>query len=239
MSRLFINFKEAVDEIRRDLAEMGHDIHPSSYQNKDIANDPDYAAKEVTNYTYSVVNPKVEDLPGVHLDWVDAEADERFSGERLNPGEAYKIRSEVWNEFLVDGKFDYSYPDRLNPILGLEVIDQIDRVAQELSENPQSRQCYISIWRPTDITNMRGKARIPCTLGYLLQVRDNQLQITYLQRSSDFATHFQNDVALGVLLAEEVRSRINRYRGVDYPVGLFTHWIGSLHVYHKDIKDVF
>lgn len=247
MSRIFMNLNEAIDEIRRDLAEMGHNIHPKSYQNVNVENNNDFAAKEVTNYMYSVVDPKLSDLPDISEDWVEAEAKERFSGERINPGEAYKLRPEVWNQFLVDGeygkKFDYSYPCRLNPLKSLgnayEVINQIDKVAKELAENPDSRQCYISIWNPTDIINMGGKERIPCSLGYLLQVRDNKIQITYLQRSSDFATHFQNDVALAVLLAMEVSHRIFEKNGTHYKVGLFTHWIGSLHVYNKDVKDVF
>jgi thymidylate synthase len=245
MSRIFQNCKEAIDEIRRDLAEMGHSIHPKSYQNKDISNDPDYAAKEVTNYTYSIVNPNLSDLE-YSMPWLGVEADERFSGERLNPGEAYKLRPGIWNQFLVEGeygkKFDYSYPCRLNPIYSYDPINplnQINAVVQELADNPDSRQCYISIWNPTDLINMGGKQRIPCTLGYLVQIRDSQIQITYLQRSSDFATHFQNDVALAILLAQEISNRlIDRYNKA-YPVGLFTHWIGSLHVYMKDIKNVF
>ena len=246
MSRIFQNCKEAIDVIRRDLAEMGHNIHPKSYQNKDIANDPDYAAKEVTNYTYSIVNPYITDLPDSSQKWVQAEAEERLSGQRLNPGEAYKLRPEVWNQFLVNGehgeKFDYTYPCRLNPLCEKDnnlVLNQIDRVVEELASNPDSRQCYISIWRPNDLVNMGGKERIPCTLGYLIQIRDGQLQITYLQRSSDFATHFQNDVALAILLAQEISVRIFNKYGKSYPVGLFTHWIGSLHVYMKDIKNVF
>jgi thymidylate synthase len=241
MSRIFMNCKEAIDEIRRDLAEMGHTIHPKSYQNKDIANDPDYAAKEVTNYTYSIVNPEIYDLPNLLKKWVEAEASERFNGERINPGEAYKLRPDVWNEFLVNGEFDYSYPERFNPLVGgsKHTIDQIEEVVVELANNPDSRQCYISIWNSTDIAYMGGEKRIPCTLGYLVQIRDNQLQITYLQRSSDFATHFQNDVALAILLAKEISYRlIEKYDKV-YRVGLFTHWIGSLHVYMKDIKNVF
>jgi thymidylate synthase len=241
-----MNCQEAIDEIRRDLAEMGHTIHPKSYQNKDIANDPDYAAKEVTNYTYSIVNPKLHDISNVSLEWAEAEANERFSGKRLNPGEAYKLRPEVWNQFLVGnvdpGEFDYTYPERLNPIYSydpMKLLNQMDKVAEELSSNPDSRQCYISIWNPTDLINMGGKERIPCTLGYLIQIRNNELQITYLQRSSDFATHFQNDIWLAIALAEEISSRITRINDIKYPVGLFTHWIGSLHVYMKDIKNVF
>lgn len=238
-----MNCGEAVNEIRRDLAEMGLDVHPHSYQNKIVADDPNFATKELTNYVYSVVDPDLADLPNIDSDWVKAEAGERFSGKRINPGEAYKLRYDVWKEFLVDdgSRFDYTYPERLNPSVpgSLCNIDQIQRVVDELANNPDSRQCFISIWNPLDITEMGGIRRIPCSLGYLVQVRGGKLQITYLQRSSDFATHFQNDVALSIALANCISARLKSKYSLDYPVGLFTHWIGSLHVYHKDIKTVF
>lgn len=258
--RIFMNFSECLGEIRRDLKEMGHTVHPKSYQNKVVENNPDFATSELTNYIYSVINPMdtIKQLNPTQP-WADLEAAERFSGQRINPGEAYKSREEVWNEFLVeqpDGTklFDYSYPQRFNPcgvvdtenivyeqsLLGnLDYIDSIQKVAKELAYNPDSRQCYISIFEPMDIANIGGRKRVPCTLGYLLQVRGGELNITYLQRSSDFSTHFNNDVYLALKLAERVSELIENLTGTKYPIGNYTHWIGSLHIYQKDIKNVF
>ena len=262
MSRIFMNFGEAVDEIRRDLKEMGVEVRPKSYQNKNIEGNPDYYTQELTNYSYTVLNP-VESLNQLKNTepWCNLEADERFSGNRINPGEAYKTREEVWNEFLVNGKFDYSYPQRFNPLVNEEgyegytsdntnplpedieihvnEIDAIQEIADELAKNPDSRQCFIPIFAPDDLINLGGRKRIPCSLGYTLQIREGQLNITYMMRSSDFATHFQNDVWLAVKLAIEVRRRIEEINGIKYPIGEFTHFINSLHIYAKDVKNVF
>lgn len=262
MSRIFMNFGEAINEIRRDLKEMGVTVKPKSYQNKNIEGNPDFFTQELTNYCYTVLNP-VDSLDQLQVTqpWCNLEAKERFGGNRLNPGEAYKTRGEVWNEFLVNGKFDYSYPQRFNPLVNeegyeryvsdnkdvleddLEIhvneIDAIQEIAEELAKNPDSRQCYIPIFAPDDLVNLGGKKRIPCTLGYTLQVREGQLNITYNMRSSDFATHFQNDIWLAVRLAMEVRDRIEKINGIKYPIGEFTHFTNSLHIYAKDIKNVF
>lgn len=262
MSRIFMNFAEAINEIRRDLKEMGVTVKPKSYQNKKIEGNPDFFTQELTNYCYTVLNP-VDSLDQLDTTqpWCRLEAQERFCGNRLNPGTAYLSREEVWKEFLVNGRFDYSYPQRFNPLVNengyedlvsnnndmldenLQVsvaeIDAIQEIAEELAVNPDSRQCYIPIFAPDDLVNLGGRKRIPCTLGYTLQIREGQLNITYNMRSSDFATHFQNDIWLAVKLALEVRDRIEAINGIKYPIGEFTHFTNSLHIYAKDIKNVF
>jgi thymidylate synthase len=54
-----------------------------------------------------------------------------------------------------------------------------------------------------------------------------------MMRSCDFHTHYANDVALASILLHYVAKK------VDVPVGTFTHFVGSLHVYAKDVADVF
>jgi thymidylate synthase len=52
-------------------------------------------------------------------------------------------------------------------------------------------------------------------------------------RSCDFSTHFPNDVYLAIKLLEYIAGITG------YEVGSFTHTIFSLHVYRKDLKEVF
>lgn len=241
--RIFINFEECLEEIKRDLAEMGHEVRPKSYQNKIIENDPNFYTQEITNYTYMVLNPNVDEL-NTTQPWADKEFEERVSGMALNPGEAWKSREEVWKEFLDSrGKFDYSYPERLNPTRDIHLPDShlqpLHKIAKELLNNPDSRQCFLSIWEAEDIYKIGGFKRVPCSLGYLFQIRENKLQVTYLQRSADFATHFQNDLYLAVKIAQFVANTIYLHGGPQYEVGAFIHWVGSLHIYKKDIEKVF
>ena len=161
-------------------------------------------------------------------------------GRPLNPGTAWQTRADVWTEFLVDDGhggliFDYSYAERYNPVHsnGYEWISQVHEIIEELKIHPDSRQLYLSVWDPhIDIKNL-GKHRVPCTLGYLFQNRGGQLHVTYMMRSCDFATHFQNDLYLSTSL----RNFIAAQAGVK--IGRFTHFVGSFHIYNKDVKGVF
>lgn len=225
--RFYKNFGEAVNEIRRDLAEMGLDVHPQTMQDKFVGDNPDYATKELPNYIYTVFNPisSLGDL-SVSQPWADMEFSERVSGVPINPGFAYKQREGIWEEFLHDGKFSYTYAERLHK--------QLDVFIEELKKNPDSRQLYVSIWDPSiDPDNLGGISRVPCSLGYLFQYRGGQLNLTYFMRSCDFITHYHNDAYLAVRLMEYVAN------SAGVKPGDFTHFAGSLHVYAKDVKGVF
>jgi thymidylate synthase len=75
--------------------------------------------------------------------------------------------------------------------------------------------------------------RVPCSLGYWFAKRNGRLNITYLQRSADYFTHLANDMWLTHKLQQEVANETG------CQIGHYTHWIGSLHVYKKDVADVF
>lgn len=216
---------------------MGIRVETKSYQNKDIEGVPAFSTMELQNYIYMVVEPRFEDLNPTQP-WADAEWKERLKGIRgipVNPGEAYKLRPEVWEQFLVPcpcgsdrcpRRFDYSYAERLDAAGVLDVIDRI-------KTDPESRQLYITIWNPQDTDYIGGKRRVPCSLGYQFMIREGALHMTYLMRSSDFYTHFQNDLYLALKLQTYVAEQTG------YPVGRFTHFMGSLHIYQKDIEQVF
>lgn len=224
--RIYQNFREAIGEIIRDVKEMGVVIRTTSYQNKVIENDDSFETLELTNYMYTVTGPREEDLNPIQP-WADIEFEERLYS-CVNPGEAWKHRSDVWTEFLnEEGQFDYTYSERFN------TLQLFDTLIQNLKVDKFSRQHYISIWNPRDIKNALGKRRIPCSLGYLFQVRQGALNITYLQRSADLVTHFENDIYLAFRLQKEVASILGE------SIGQFTHWLGSIHVFKKDVKDVF
>lgn len=225
MTRIFTNFKEAYEEVKRDLKEMGIVAHPHSYQDVDVSDKPEFKTYELQNYTYTVTQPKLEDF-SPNQPWADLEFNERVCGHAINPGNAWKSRRKVWQSFLHDGEFAYTYAERLAP--------QLEKFLDELRRNPESRQIFISIWDPEiDPDSLGGISRVPCSLGYLVQVRQGTLNLTYLMRSCDFATHFQNDAYLAVKLMNWLAERVGQKPGT------FTHFIGSMHVFHKDVSEVF
>jgi len=228
--RLYKNFKEAISETQRDLVEMGIRVHPMSYQDKYVGDNPDYDTMELQNYIYTVLKPDLghigENQPYCTVEWAD-----RLKGigqSPVNPGEAYKTRLDVWSQFLQeDGKFAYTYAERYAKS------DQVYNVMQRMCEDRDSRQLFISMWDFSDSTKLGGISRIPCSLGYLLQVRKNKLNMTYLMRSCDFVTHFRNDIWLSAQLQEYLANTAG------FDIGTFTHWIGSLHIFKKDGEGVF
>lgn len=244
--RIYTNAQEMVEEVKRDLAEMGIVVRPATMQDKYVKGNPDYETKELQNYSYCLLNARSQDIPGVTQPWADAEFKERVTdpwerypdGEPLlesislpnfiNPGEAWKLREEVWSEYMHDGKLAYTY----NELLWNN--DQLTKIMNRLKEDPDSRQLWISLWNPDkDPDFLGGVSRVPCSLGYGLQVRDGKLNLHYVMRSCDFVTHFRNDVYLAIKFLEWVAEKTG------YPVGDFTHTMFSCHVYNKDIQGVF
>lgn len=227
--RIYTNWDECYEEVKRDLAEMGIDVFPKSMQDKVIAGDMRFATKELQNYSYCLLNVKSGDISGVTQPWADAEFKERVNPSgNVNPGEAWKLREEIWSEYMHDGKMAYSYNERLFRN------DQLNKVIERLSNDLDSRQLWVSIWDPNeDVDKLGGVSRVPCSLGYNFQYRDGKLNIHYIMRSCDFSTHFVNDVYLAVKLLEYVAKRT----GLE--VGSITHTMFSLHVYRKDIENVF
>lgn len=72
---------------------------------------------------------------------------------------------------------------------------------------------------------------MPCSLYYQFLRRDNQLNMVYAMRSCDFLTHFPVDISLAMLLQRYVANQLM----ID--AGSFTYFTGSLHAYHKDMKE--
>ena len=219
MSRIFENTKEAVNEIERDIMEMGILVHPHSMQNKIVKDNKDFSTREVQNYSFTILDCTDAGEVVPNIEWAAVEFMERISSTIINPGEAWKLRPEVWEEFLNEkGKFDYSYNVRFNSH------DQINKVIEELKVNPDTRQAIIHVHFPKDIDRMR-KERMPCSMYYQFMVRREKLDVIYNMRSSDFDTHFKNDIFLADALRRYIANSINM------EPGLFHMNVGSLHRY--------
>ena len=227
---------------------MGNIVKPKHYQNKDIEGNDDFITKELICEQYCLLEmPDPERLftfmeEGAR-EWADAEFQERISDECINPGEAWKLRKNVWEEFLVDGKFDYTYPERINQLVMYDHLPttKIKAVIKLLKEDPDTRKAILNIYgsfydyysRVEDYDRLDGHARIPCSMYYDFLIRENQkgekvLHITYHQRSSDFVTFFGSDVYLAWKLMEYVAGEVHVKPGYLY------HTIDSIHAYKKD-----
>ena len=118
--RIYQSAMEMIKEVERDLAEMGIRYQSTTVQDKDVHDDPDYETIELVGYAYKLSSAvddwrdflyykKNSDFAG----WAEEESEERLDrGHSLNPGDAWRRRTEFWAPFLRRGLFSYTYIER-------------------------------------------------------------------------------------------------------------------------------
>lgn len=250
--RIYSNCEELMSEMGRDLWEMGKIVKPKIYQNKVIEGNDDFVTKELICEQYCLTSLKGVDYLFAFTqckNWAEAEFAERINPGLINPGDAYQLRLEMWQQFLVNGRFDYSYGERINQEVRFngEVLPLIKAIAKQLATDPDTRKAILPIYGvyrevseesyAFDIDRMDGSARIPCSMYFDFLLRDGKLNICYHQRSSDFVQHFGNDVYLAWNLMEYMVTLINEMGKSEEDAvtpGYLYHTIDSLHAYKKD-----
>lgn len=226
--RIYENFKEMYSEVQRDVVELGTRTSSESVQNIQGVGE-DYDMKEIIGYSYELVD--VETYPSSfsnrEIQWLVKELAERVDLRHINPGEAWKIRSEIWETFLnTEGKFDYTYNERMRRQLGTLI--------GELKKRPNTRQAVMTIYSPgKDMVYLGGYKRIPCSLSYQFLLRKELLYMVYNMRSCDVMTHFRFDAALACMLLIHVAVKIHA------ETGSLIHNMGSLHIFKKDMAGIF
>lgn len=235
--RIFKNTLEMLNEVERELFEMGIECPSYSVQDKLLDYNPNYDMKELIGYSYAITdlfnlellqdifNFFDNDLKEVGKSYVNAEFADRI-GYPSNPGRSWSFRQGLWCKFLEnDNKFSYTYSERIYP--------QLDSIIEELKNHRGSRQCIITIYdQHNDLPNLGGKRRIPCSMYYQFMVRkigeQDVLNLIYTMRSCDFYNHFIVDVILGLMTLSHVALQVK------VVPGMFIHFIGSLHAFRKD-----
>lgn len=229
--RIYSNSFELMSEMGRELNSYGQIVKPKTYQNKVIEGNEDFITKELICQQYcltSLRDPVWLFVFSHSKEWADAEFKERIdTSDIINPGKAWELRKDLWEQFLVNGKFDYTYNERM-------VI--LPYTIQLLKSDSDTRKAVLPIFNGNgedDTLYYHGNKRIPCSMYYDFLIRQNGkgekvLHICYHQRSSDFAQHFGNDIYLAWRLMEYVAQEVGVKPGYLY------HTIDSLHIYKKD-----
>lgn len=229
--RIYSNSFELMSEMGRELNSYGQIVKPKTYQNKVIEGNEDFITKELICQQYcltSLGDPVWLFVFSHSKEWADAEFQERIDiSDIINPGKAWELRKDLWEQFLVNGKFDYTYNERM-------VI--LPYTIQLLKSDSDTRKAVLPIFNGNgedDTLYYHGNKRIPCSMYYDFLIRQNGkgekvLHICYHQRSSDFAQHFGNDIYLAWRLMEYVAQEVGVKPGYLY------HTIDSLHIYKKD-----
>lgn len=234
--RIYSNCVEAAKEIERDLIEMGTEVQSSTMQDIDVRDNPDFMTKELIGYHYMITDPSLslkewEDYFKLNRGWLEEEFIERIDEGGLNPGTAWAMRKDTWSPFIHQGKFAYTYSERVSY--------QITKVISELNRNPSTRQAVVDVYQGIlDSERLGGKQRVPCSMYYQFFRRKlrslgnvERLHMVYTMRSCDFYLHFPYDVSLAIRLGEYIAWHLN------IELGSFQQYIGSLHAYKRDYKN--
>lgn len=232
--RIFTNCKESVREVERDIFEMGIEIHGTTMQDKKAKDPKQFWTLELSPCTFQITQAHKDpeefikylfpnNWEGIKK-WADAEMKERVGGAPLNPGTAWKLRKDMWKEYLHNGYFGYTYSERITP--------QLNRIIEELKKRPATRQAIINIHNNLiDINHLGGGARIPCSIIYHLLIRNNKLDIIYIMRSCDFLQHFAVDCYMAIKLQIYIANKLK------IPTGRFTYFSSSLHAFYSNMEE--
>lgn len=110
---------------------------------------------------------------------------------------------------------------------GPPFVEQVRYVVENLSDNEDSRQAVMTIWRP----NPRPSKDIPCTIALQFLIRNGKLNTIVTMRSSDVFTGLIYDMFCFSTMSAVVLAYLEMPH-----IKLGTCWInaGSSHLYDKD-----
>lgn len=186
-----------------------------------------------------------------NLPWAEDHFQERVSGEPWNPAP-----SEQWWPFARRGNaehkkdevFSHTYPERYWPkVAGVNCcsVEQcpshkygnqgirfaygdLNDLVEILKQNVWSRQAYLPVWFPEDLTAARAGERVPCSMGYHFMRVDGGMDCVYTMRSCDVVRFYRDDVYMAGRLLQWVCHKI----GV--PPGKLVVHIDNLHCFPGD-----
>ncbi|MDP9003653.1 MAG: thymidylate synthase [Verrucomicrobiota bacterium] len=106
------------------------------------------------------------------------------------------------------------------------VINQIDRVIDQIKTNPDSRRLIVSAWNVAELDRM---ALAPCHVLFQFYVRDGELSCQLYQRSADLFLGVPFNIASYALLTLMV-AQVCELRPAE-----FVHTFGDLHLYQNHL----
>lgn len=120
-------------------------------------------------------------------------------------------------------------------------LSQFSSVANLLVEKPTTRRAVIAIYSAED-TLREDDRDIPCTCIFQFFIRNHQLHLTTYMRSNDAVKGLVHDIFSFTIFQELMLAEISKaYKNKedhDLVLGTYTHIVGSLHIYKKDIPKV-
>ena len=184
--------------------------------------------KALFNVGFYMTDPKDRKIVNKERKWSEeyAEAEWQWylSGDPKvsTLGDIYGKVPEIWKRMANDaGKVNSNYGyqwDRNG---------QLDRIIQMLQDNPDNRQCAISIYDGKEIDDYSHDT--PCTYAVQFTIVHNRLDMCVTMRSNDLWYGFCNDQYQFSKLQEMVSKRL------DIETGVYYHFAHNMHLYNDKI----
>lgn len=243
MARIFKDCLEMIQEMDRELKVSGITVPVKHYQNQPLEGE-NQNTKELIGVNFIISKPflkKREMLEFVFKgeannieEYCLTEFKDRINRERLNPGNSYKIRMDLWQKLMSKtegGKFDYTYSERIN------YKDQLDKAIEALRDDEHTRRSMVMIFFPEDSQESAGfQTRVPCSISYQFLIRNNRLIVLYYIRSNDYFKHF----AIDIWLTQAIQQYVVDCLSPTYPglkCGSLNYYAGSFHAYNEDLSN--
>ncbi len=233
--RIFQDLKEAINESRRILAEMG--LKRQRYY-QSIGQKTE--TRELIGYGFHIIPKDSNWLQNPYADqeYCTYEFRRRIEDHSLPPNimefttvtkelrknETLQIFDKLAMDYRGKRVFSYDYAERL--------YGKIRIIIGNLLSSPNSRQQIAMIYRSEDLLKSE-KVRVPCSMYYHFMIAEGKLHMVYTMRSSDVMTHFPNDLTLAGMIANYVG------RCLDIPVGSFVFFSDNLHEYVSNLEGIF
>jgi thymidylate synthase len=229
------NLREAINKARKALHLYGQPVTTINWQGKIRG----FKFIELLNLNLLV--PMQSHIDHLKLqteatEWAVKHFEERVGGKPLNPPPSHSTWSVKARDYLEGNKFSHSYPERLWPKtlmpdgIRFKTADLNDAI-NLLKKDPTTRQCYIPIYFPEDLTAANEGQRVPCTLGWHFIVRDNKMHCFYPMRSCDALRHFHNDLYLANRLGIYIKEKAGL---ADIEMGNLSFSCTSFHCFEND-----
>lgn len=245
---------DIVHNLRGDLLNKGWVVDRNEWQGiRDYR--PQTKVREIPDVHFKVPVPSFQSLWAdnvkPNLPWAEDHFQERISGEPLNPGKEYK--NWPWYDQGVEehkprGKFSHTYMERFWPKIqeneeeggfyrvGIRFeYGDLAGLVELLQERPFTRQAYLPIWFPEDLTAAWLGERVPCTLGYHFQMLPhedvNSLHMTYFMRSCDYYRYLRDDVYMAGRLLQWIVDKLPNCEP-----GNLTMNIANLHIFNAETE---
>lgn len=183
--------------------------------------------KAVYNVCLTILNPLDRDIKTTWRRWSKTYAEREWKWfQSMNRSvEEIKKYAPTWDKMhggdnIVNSNYGWQWNRNA----------QLETTIQQLSNNPNTRQAWISIFDGKEKSEYMYDT--PCTIaiGFDIKPNSKNLDMTVVMRSNDLVYGFCNDQYCFSKLQEYVAMRLHR------PVGTYTHIVHDMHIYSKHFR---